>query len=1536
MWRRVAVLHAAAALIAGIAAAVGLWLMLRSSPSVADADAFCRDRADVVSRVAESEVLGITYLAKVKPNARSYYSISFYEHIPHDKRATWEAMYNVSIYSSDAKLNFAPRADEPGGYWPVVYIQGSPLFFPTGLPRNFVGYDPSGEPTRLGAVQSAIAQPSKPILSPPLLLVSSNGRNVPGFVTFLVTKNRAVMPGNFSTASMVSATLSIQDLFEDLATSQFALHLQDGATVLVDPPAQDLPTLVPSRAATVSISFSNRQWALTCTPRATYGASAFHYGAWLASSGALLAGAVLAGTLATLQGLFGRHQIAERSIQSRMRALQERAQAYLRAIPSPLIMLDSAGRVLGLNEYARDLFATRARQVDVSKVIQVEREAVAIEEKVLALPGKPVSVVGRHPRTASAPTLESDKDALMNPVGDCTLGPLFRPGVTTVRVRRVNGSTYPADLCASDLVSLNNRAGHAQQPATMDRPAVAAATASTTLLSPSETATTLAAVPAPEPVPPRPGVAQVVLLSDTSERSARRAALVAATEALQHAYHDHGLMMLWLCHELRNPLAALAPAVERDPAVADAVAMMLGAIEDAGALLSGFEVKPVRDATEDDSEDDSDVPLPDLVAKVVDAHRTVAVAKQVDMTVDHSALPGSMVPRRVRVVTAHLVRHLVALAVAAAQLRSQVSVRVAANAVTVSITPSESEAEAAAAIGPKQAQADASTYEDAASLLDLHAMAVDGAAALVRAAKGTVSMGSTTAVKRHGAMFAAAAAVAAGVAAAIGLWLVLRSAPSQAAAARFCRDRADMVSVMAQAEVLGIVRSLNAFVSTAPVVTSALLKQYLARVKPNPKTVYTVNFYERIPADKRAEWEAIYNTTIYSSDANLNYGPRVDDPDGYWPMVFVRASPLRFPSGLPKNFIGYDPTGEPTRRAVVLEAIAQPSQPFLTPPVQLVGNDGSTVLGFLVFLVTLKRAVTPSNFSTASMVAASLSVQDLFSDLATGEFALHLEDGPTSLIDAPCADRTASIPSLAASATILFANRRWTLTCTPRATYGESTYHYGAWLASSGAMAVGAVLAGVLVTLHGLFGRRRRAERSIHARMRALQERAQAYLRAIPSPLILLDAAGQVLGLNEHARDLFATRERQVDVRRVIQVECNEMDPAACGMGDKSGRSSPVMDVAAEFAGSKRILDTHGPLFRPGVAAVRVRRADGTTYPADLCASDLVSLHAGKADCPAAAVTTTGSAPLLVSQTDSDTSTDTLLLSPTDTDMTLTAAPVVPAPPPKPVSPPRPGVAQVVLLSDMSERSARLAELEGATAALQRAYRDHGSMILWLCHELRNPIAALGPAVEREPAVADAVATMLGAIEDAGALLAGFEAETARDRDHANHQDVPLNQCVATAIAAHAPVAAAKHVHILVASHTSSDSVVSRHLYAATVHLVRHLIALAVAAARPRSTVHVRVDARSVSATATPSNLAAAVAIRPRRVQAGDLQQFQDATLLLDLHAMAIDHAIVRVPGAAWRRVAELARADAVRWQVVALGGVRWRESRGRGPADRG
>ncbi|KNE55232.1 hypothetical protein AMAG_17759 [Allomyces macrogynus ATCC 38327] len=163
MWRRAAVLHAAAALIAGIAAAVGLWLMLRSSPSAADADAFCRDRADVVSRVAESEVLGIvnslnafvstapsmsvsrvqTYLAKVKPNARSYYSISFYEHIPHDKRATWEALYNVSMFSSDAKLNFAPRADEPSGYWPAVYVQGSPLFFPTGLPRNFVGYDPA-------------------------------------------------------------------------------------------------------------------------------------------------------------------------------------------------------------------------------------------------------------------------------------------------------------------------------------------------------------------------------------------------------------------------------------------------------------------------------------------------------------------------------------------------------------------------------------------------------------------------------------------------------------------------------------------------------------------------------------------------------------------------------------------------------------------------------------------------------------------------------------------------------------------------------------------------------------------------------------------------------------------------------------------------------------------------------------------------------------------------------------------------------------------------------------------------------------------------------------------------------------------------------------------------------------------------------------------------------------------------------------------------------------------------------------------------
>ncbi|KNE55230.1 hypothetical protein AMAG_01144 [Allomyces macrogynus ATCC 38327] len=798
-------------------------------------------------------------------------------------------------------------------------------------------------------------------------------------------------------------------------------------------------------------------------------------------------------------------------------------------------------------------------------------------------------------------------------------------------------------------------------------------------------------------------------------------------------------------------------------------------------------------------------------------------------------------------------------------------------------------------------------------------------------------MGSTTAVRRHGAVLAAAAAAAAGIASAVGLWLVLRSAPSQAAAARFCHDRADMVSVMAQAEVLGIVRSLNAFVSTAPAVTPALLEQYLARVKPNPKTVFSVNFYERIPADKRAEWEAIYNTSIYSSDANLNYGPRDDDPNGYWPMVYLRASPLRFPSGLPKNVIGYDPSGEPTRNAVVLEAIAQPSQPFLTPPLLLSGSDGSKLRGFLVFLVAMKRALTPSNFSTASMVAASLSVQDLFSDLATGEFALHLEDGTTSLIDAPDADRTALVPSLAASATIQFANRRWNLTCTPRATYGESTYHYGAWLASSGAMAAGAVLASVLVTLHGLFGRRRRAERSIHARMCALQERAQAYLRAIPSPLILLNAAGQVLGLNEHARDLFATRERQVDVRRVIQVECDE--PAACGVGDKSGPSSPVLGDGEGAGFCKGVpIDTHGPLFRPGVAAVQVRRADGSTYPADLCASDLVSLR-GKAERAAAAATTTTCSPLRwVSQTDSDTSTD-MLLSPTDTEMTLTAAAVAPAPPPEPVVPPtRPGVAQVVLLSDMSERSARLAELEGATAALQRAYLDHGSMILWLCHELRNPLATLGPAVERDPAMADAVATMLGAIEDAGALLAGFEAEPARDadQDHGGPHDVPLNQVVDTAIAAQAPVAAAKHVRVLVASYASSDSVVSRHLQAATAHLVRHLVALAVAAARPRSTVHLRVDAHSVSATATPADLAAAVAIGPRRAQTTDSRQFQDATSLLDLHAMAIDHAIARVPGAAWRRVAEPVRVHTVRWQVVALGGVRWRESLARGPADRG
>ncbi|KNE67698.1 hypothetical protein AMAG_12432 [Allomyces macrogynus ATCC 38327] len=731
--------------------------------------------------------------------------------------------------------------------------------------------------------------------------------------------------------------------------------------------------------------------------------------------------------------------------------------------------------------------------------------------------------------------------------------------------------------------------------------------------------------------------------------------------------------------------------------------------------------------------------------------------------------------------------------------------------------------------------------------------------------------------------------------------------------------------------------------------SSAIVQKYLTKIEPNPSTVYTINFYEHIPADRRANWEAIYNVTLFSSDASLNMLPRAYDPAGYWPVVYAEGSRIRFPRGLPRKFVGFDPSGEPTRNAAVQEAASMPSHPILSPPVYLVGNDGSkAVLAFLVYMVTKNRAVTPGNFSLASMVSVGLSVQDLFSGLSTSQYALYLRDGNTVLLDPPKSEQPSLVASRAATATIPLANRRWLLTCTPHATFGATTYLYVSWIAALSAFLLGGIVAGTLAALHGLFGRHRKAQRTWECKMRALQERAEAYLQAIPSPLIMLDSAGQVLGLNEYARHLFATRDRQVDVRRVIDVvDDPDADPfgddkrpegskkdvrrrsvvagqlslrsgekSAIGSGGNGKPPSSLVSLTPSPSAdeSRRlVVPVHGPLFDPGVSAVRVRRADGTAYPADLCASDLVMLDSKPS------TTTADQTPNAAGSNDTTPTSSSQMLT-SDTATTLAHSPTSTGP--QTVTPARPGVAQVLLLTDMSERYERQRALADATAALKRAYEDQGSMMLWLCHELRNPLAALSPAVDASGDVADAVATMLGAIQDTGILLGAHEVGLdAVGSDAANAKAVTLADMVSDVVIAHRAVADAKNVAVTVTGGRIGIQIPPR-ARRATAHLLQHLVALAVAAAASRTTVQVQVGTATV-AVATPvarTERAAAMAIGPREAAAdgeADVQRYHDANSLLDLHVLALDRAAAAVPGASWRRGGRGDdRNDEVWWEV--------------------
>jgi PAS domain-containing protein len=225
-------------------------------------------------------------------------------------------------------------------------------------------------------------------------------------------------------------------------------------------------------------------------------------------------------------------------------------------------------------------------------------------------------------------------------------------------------------------------------------------------------------------------------------------------------------------------------------------------------------------------------------------------------------------------------------------------------------------------------------------------------------------------------------------------------------------------------------------------------------------------------------------------------------------------------------------------------------------------------------------------------------------------------------------------------------------------------FNIGSWILGAAAI-IGGALLGLLV----LYGEARAqlaimAKASLsasHARSAKLRARAAAILRALPSPLALMDWAGRVVALNPPAVPLF---------------------PA-------TGPHALVIRPATEVADA---------LFTPGVTSVRVRREDGTQFPADLSASKLIGREQDRA--------------------------------------------------------------QVFLLTDTSDKRDRRRALQSAQRDLSRAHLAHTSMVLLLCHELRNPSYVLAESGEPSSESGNGMSLRIRSAVDTATQLLGQSLES--------------------------------------------------------------------------------------------------------------------------------------------------------------------------------
>ncbi|KAJ3356762.1 hypothetical protein GGF32_001393 [Allomyces javanicus] len=524
-----------------------------------------------------------------------------------------------------------------------------------------------------------------------------------------------------------------------------------------------------------------------------------------------------------------------------------------------------------------------------------------------------------------------------------------------------------------------------------------------------------------------------------------------------------------------------------------------------------------------------------------------------------------------------------------------------------------------------------------------------------------------------------------------------------------CEKSAQTLSFVFNKEVVGLMSNLYGLVGSSDALSGPQLDQFMSLSLGNTSLLYSVGIFQHVTAAQRADWEAFANKSIF--DLANNKAVPAAQRDEYWPGTLTRfVDPSKTPNASPiiGSAFAFDPWGNPDRRGVMASALADPSSPHLSLALPFIKGPP----GFNVWHAVDNPVVLPNNLSTKVMIGIGFQTTHIYDGwVADQECNYQLREGTTILenifdgTEATDVHTAVMLPVL---------DREWQLECRARPKYGNAMYKSWAYAVLIALLAAGPLIG--LGTFHLL--RRLQRERERHRELSylegllcTLRAEAAACVQAIPCPTILVDDRGHVLAYNRRAGPLFAEydpawAERDDEVI-FLQDGVPPVPAAASADGGLDTDVEPGVSGHGMYHGPVRAFikdDVAAPVRNPHLLAagqrqVTVTRSDGSSFPADMAVSDFFPIERAAPVAEFAALAGHGN------------------------NSSSSAAP---------------RLAQVVLLTDATEKVRVLAELEETKQRTERAHAVRAAILRLLCAALTAPLPVL--FAHLEPAMVTAAA----------------------------------------------------------------------------------------------------------------------------------------------------------------------------------------------------